>query len=145
MVLAFDTSAQKRAMSFNDYGPERVLLDSLYKSAVNADSTLAVFGDQQDAFVAAWSEFLGEIARYLQNHDLQWGAPARCFVRVYFNPAGQVDVFLYSFREGSVDASKEKRFGELLNGFLATHGFPLKAAVPFAQCGPVIFQDARSK
>ncbi len=144
-VLAFDATAQKRAMSFDDYGPERLLLDSLYQNAMNADSTLAVFGDRQDVFMVAWPEFLGELGHYLKDHDFEWGAPTRCFARVYFSATGQVDVFLYSFRDGTLDAEKEGRFGELLNGFLAAHVFPLKAVVPFAQCGPVVFQDAPPK
>lgn len=144
-VLAFGVTAQKRAMSFNDYGPERVLLDSLYQNAMNADSTRAVFGDRQEAFMVAWPEFLAELAHYLKDHDFQWGAPTRCFARIYFADTGRVDLFLYSFREGTIDRAKEERFGELLNGFLAAHEFPLKAAVPFAQCGPVVFQDAPLK
>ena len=50
-VLALNGNAQNRAMSFSDYGPERVLLDSLYQNAMNVDSTLAVFGGRQEAFM----------------------------------------------------------------------------------------------
>lgn len=92
-VLAFGVTAQKRAMSFNDYGPERVLLDSLYQNAMNADSTRAVFGDRQEAFMVAWPEFLAELAHYLKDHDFQWGAPTRCFARIYFADTGRVDLF----------------------------------------------------
>jgi hypothetical protein len=144
-AFALGAQAQKKAMSFDDYGPERSLLDSLYQNAMNADSTLAVFGDRQPAFMEAWQEFLGKIGSYLHEHGFEWGGPTRCFVRIYFDASGQVDVFLYSFREGAIDPVKRDRFGTLLNELLATHGFPLTAAVPFSQCGPVTFQDVAPK
>lgn len=117
-------------------------LDSTYRSAVHADSTQAVFQDQQ-AFIDAYTRMLQDFGDHLQRNGFEWPGPVRGFNRIYFAADGSVDHFLYSIRPGQISAEQEARFAELLSGFVRDYKLPMKAEVPFAQCSPVTFMPKK--
>jgi len=117
-------------------------LDSLYMSGVHSDSTLAVFHNNQNEFIAAYQKMLQELGKFLAVYNYSWDKPTKAFNRVYFDKDGNVDYFLYSFRSGQLTVEQETRFGDLLNQFIQTYKFPLTADRGFAQCSPVTFMPS---
>ncbi len=130
----------QKAFPFKDaqlHGVEISELDSLYKSAIHSDSTLAVFQDQE-AVMKAYTQLLQDFGTFLYKHDFIWDHNVNSFNRIYFAPNGRIDYFIYTFRMELSD-DQAKRFDELLNQFIAKYRFPLKAKVKFAQCSPVTY------
>ncbi len=117
-------------------------LDSLYKSAVHIDSTLAVFkpGREQDSFVAAYTNFLRELGRYLRDNNFTWEQPTKCWNRIYFKGDGRVDYYLFEFKTPISD-DKLAKFKQLFRSFAATHKIGMTAGERFAQCSPVTYMD----
>lgn len=113
-------------------------LDTLYRSAVDADPTRSAFGDRQDEFVTNYNSFYRDLNSYLAAHDFVWDDTTRCFNKLYFHPDGRMDKYLYGFR-GQVPGEKQKRFEELTRDFLKGYRFPMTAPEPFRQCGPSTF------
>jgi len=134
-ALTFEQSARK--------GVPFQHLDSLYKSAVHADTARAVFktSTEQAALQKAYAQFLKKLGAYLQANNFKWEKPVRCFNRIYMAPNGTVEHFLFQFAPGQISAKKEKQFGNLLNEFVKTNIFGLTANEKFAQCSPVKYSD----
>ena len=115
-------------------------LDSSYRSALHVDSTKAVFGDRKQEFWDAWQDFLGRLGAHLKSNGFRWAQDTQLTTRIYFNPDGTVNTFLYSFPRDHTDLEQQKRFGELLNTFVGGNGIQVVATEGFAQCGPVKFK-----
>ena len=147
LTIAFAASAQKRAMTFAEFRNLHggTSLDSSYRTALNVDSTKAVFSGRKEELHDAWQGFLEGLGEYLKENDFKWEQDARCTVKVYFNMEGGVDHFLYSFREGGADEGQLAMFDRLLNRFVETLEFPLKANEGFSQCGSILFRAAQEK
>jgi len=138
--------AQNKAMTFRDAaesGTPYQHLDSIYKSALHSDEKLAVFktAQEQKHFEKAYVKFLETFAIYLNANNFKWGKETRCFNRMYINNDGTVDYFLYNFAKDQISPEKEKEFDRLLEQFLKTNKFPMKADQKFAQCSPVRYSD----
>jgi hypothetical protein len=136
---------RQQALSFSEAKEKNIrvsLLDSTYASGIHSDTSLAVFKNNQDEFISAYQQLLKDLGKYLEANDFAWEKPTKGFNRIYFNEKGKIDYFLYSFRPDQLTPEKEKRFGELLNKFIADYQFPLKAKVKFAQCSPVTYMPA---
>jgi hypothetical protein len=135
IALTYEQSASK--------GVSYLKLDSLYKSAVNADAALAVFktSSEQAALQAAYTQFFKMLGAYLQANNFKWEKPVRCFNRIYMAPNGAVEHFLFNFAPGQVSPEKEKQFASLLNEFVKTNTFGLTADEKFAQCSPIKYSD----
>ncbi|MBA9078838.1 MULTISPECIES: hypothetical protein [Rufibacter] len=117
-------------------------LDARYKSAVHADSSLAVFrGNDQARLVQAYQQLLQELGRHLAQNNFTWGKPTRCFNRFYFSPDGSVDYYLFHLNPQEVDAQKQAEFQRLMHQFIQTHRLSVQAPVRFSQCSPVVYQD----
>jgi hypothetical protein len=117
-------------------------LDSLYPNALNADTSIyAVFRGQEQEFIRAYQEFLTKLSYFLKANDFEWGAPTRCFNKIYFNGKGEVDYFLFNFKPGTMSAAKQSEFAKLLEEFKKTHQFTLVPDEPFSQCSPVVYED----
>jgi hypothetical protein len=74
--------------------------------------------------------------------------PTKCFNRIYFNPEGKIDYFLFNFLFTGGEKPtllREARFQELLNGYIQEYQFPLKPGIKFAQCSPVTYMPAKGK
>jgi hypothetical protein len=116
-------------------------LDSLYPSGLHTDSSQSVFHKQQDEFIAAYQSMLQDLGKYLKANGFSWEKPTAGFNRIYFNGEGTIDYFLYNFRKGEITEEKEKQFDVLLNKYIKTYKFPLKAKSGFAQCSPVKYMN----
>ncbi len=148
MTMAFAlpmlANAQRKAMTIQEYRAlHGTSIDSTYRSAIDADSTKAVFGSRTDEVIAAWQVYWNELGGFLRDSGFVWELDTRCLARVYFNAEGGVDHFLYSFRAGTLDEVRQQEFDRLLNEFVAGHSIALKAAEPFSQCGPAVFSASK--
>ena len=142
----FNLYGQNKALTFQkaeEQGLSYIHLDSVYKSAVHSDTTLAVFKtpEEQENLQKAYVHFIKELATFLNENNFKWGNQTRCFNRIYFNSDGTVDHFLYNFQKDALTAQKEKEFDRLLNIFIRDHKFPLTANEKFAQCSPIKYSD----
>ena len=125
-------------------------LDSLYKSAVHSDTLLAVFKTEleQGKLQQAYIKMLQDFGKFLAENNFKWEKPTKCFQRIYFNPNGTVDYFLYNFLnknvkpEDQLPQEKQVEFDRLLNKFIQTYQFSVKANVKFAQCSPTTYKPA---
>ncbi len=149
-LLTFSSTAQHLALTFQEADKRGISvehLDSLYKSALHSDSSLAVFkseADQQKMY-ESYVKMLKDFGNFLAENNFKWDRPTKCFNRIYFNSDGTIDYLLYNFLEKNVTPeemlSKEKlaEFDRLVNLFIKDYKFSLTAAVKFAQCSPVTY------
>jgi hypothetical protein len=119
-------------------------LDSIYKSAVHSDTSLAVFKSEaeQEALQQAYSKLLQDFGEFLSKNNFNWEKPTRCFNKIYFNSAGTIDYFLFNFLGKTKDKPSEnieKNFKTLLNAFISDYTFSLTAKTKFAQCSPTTY------
>ena len=131
----------QRAFQHNDapkYGIRTTQLDSIYKSAIHADSTLAVFKSVEDVSTA-YSSLLQAFGNFLSKNNFVWDQKTTGFNRIYFDADGSIDYFVYSFRGTQLSEEQLTRFNELLNLFIQDYHFPLTAKEKFAQCSPVTY------
>ena len=139
-ILSIQLNAQK-AFQHSDapkYGIRTTQLDSLYKSAVHSDSTLAVFKNVE-AVSNAYNSLLQSLGNFLSKNNFFWEQKTTGFNRIYFNTDGSIDYFVYNFRGNTLNEEQLVRFNELLNIFIQDYRFPLTANVKFAQCSPVTY------
>lgn len=144
LTMSIISNAQE-AMSIGDAytsGINLAELDSLYKSAINADKSKAVFSEQQNEYVQAYYAMLHELSIYLNQNEFKWGGQIRCFNKIYFAADGSIDYFLYDFKEGELTSEQEGQFHQLLSQFIKTYKFELSADMKFAQCSPVNYRDS---
>ncbi len=139
---------QQRAMTFQeaeDLGIQISYLDSIYKSAVNVDTSRAVFQSmhEQQMVGRAYFNLLQSLGQYLNTNNFYWEKPTRCFNRIYFNADGTIDYFLYNFTGKSLEEvpsdSLQIAFKQLLNEFIKSYQFEMKATTKFSQCAPAIY------
>lgn len=123
-------------------------LDSIYKSAVHADTALAVFKTEkeQDEMGKAYVRLLKDFGKFLSKNKFEWDRVSKCFNRIYFNTDGSIDYFLYDFLyknvkpEDQLSQDKQMEFNRLLNLFIQDYKISLTAETKFAQCSPVTYQ-----
>ncbi len=136
--------AQKIATTFQKATKNKGIrieqLDSTYQSALNDDSTKAVFVGQEKEFYEGYVSMLQALGKHLTANNFKWDKATRCFNRIYFNKDGEIDYFLFNFYPGQIEPDKEKEFEKLVNTFVQTYTFPLPADKKFAQCSPVTYQ-----
>ena len=145
LLITNELYGQKIATSFQDAVDNKGIsiekLDENYKSALHSDSTKAAFKGQEKQFTEGYISLLTDLSTFLKKNNFSWGKQTRCFNKIYINKNGQVDYFLFNFKEGEIDKEKEGEFKRLLNIFIQTYEFPLKNTVDFAQCSPVKYSD----
>lgn len=135
----------QKAMTFGEAkqnGIRTSYLDSIYQSGIHSDTSLAVFKNNREEYIAAYQKMLQDLGNFLKENDFLWEQATKGFNRVYFDKTGKIDYFLYSFRPDQLTPEKEKRFGELLSKFILDYRFPLTADLNFAQCSPVTYMPA---
>jgi hypothetical protein len=128
-------------------GIRQTWLDSTYTSAVHSDTALAVFKTEkaQEEFIGAYQLFIQNFGKYLAANGFVFKQEQRCFNRVYFAADGSVAYFIYSFSNKNIEPQNQltpeqiSEFERLLIAFLKTEKLTLTAAVPFAQCSPVVY------
>ena len=144
-IMLFSTTFAQKAMTFEqakEQGIRITYLDSTYKSGIHADTALAVFKKNPEAYTKTYERMLQEFGEYLKANNYEWLKPTKGFNRIYFNRTGKIDYFLYSFKPNQISVENEIKFGELLGQFIMTYQFPLRASVDFAQCSPVTYTPA---
>jgi hypothetical protein len=140
-------NAQHLGLNFQDAEKQGISiqhLDSIYKSAVHSDTTLAVFKTelQQDSLQKAYIQMLQGLGDFLGKNDFKWEKPTKCFNRIYFKEDGTIDYFVFKFLgkpEDKPSDSKQLEFQRLLNIFISDYKFPLTANEKFAQCSPTTY------
>lgn len=146
-VVNFNSYGQK-AMTFTEAqenGVDIYSLDSIYKSGIHSDTTLAVFVTNQDEYIAAYQKLLQDLGKFLKTNNFLWQSPTKGFNRIYFDKSGNIDFFLYNFRPDQLSVDQESIFKKLLNKFIANHRFSLTANTGFAQCSPVTYMPPIDK
>lgn len=152
LLLAFITCAtvtsfgQGRAMTFQEAENQGVPfqhLDSLYKSAVHEVEHLAVFktAAEQKNLQLAYVRLLQDLGSFLRENGFKWEKQIRGANRIYFNPDGRIDYFLFHFPEGQLAPDKEMEFQRLLSLFIQGYKFEVSAGEKFAQCSAVRYSD----
>ncbi|MDH5366792.1 MAG: hypothetical protein OEW67_07385 [Cyclobacteriaceae bacterium] len=116
-------------------------LDSIYESGIHDDKSKMVFVGRETEYVEAYKLMLMDLATYLSIHDFKWEKTTKCFNKIYFRSNGSIDYFLFNFKSGDIDATKEQEFIRLLNQFIATYKFSLSSDKKFSQCSPVTYMD----
>lgn len=138
---------QHIALSFQDtekHGISIQHLDSIYKNAVNSDTSFAIFKTEteQEKLQQSYTKLLKDLGSFLSKNDFKWEKKTPCFNKVYFSNDGSVDYFLYIFRGSEEDKPSEirqKEFQRLLNLFIKDYKFSLTANSKFTQCGGAVY------
>jgi hypothetical protein len=141
---------QGKAISFEEaqrQGIKYQQLDSLYISAIHTDSSKALFKTigEIEHFEKGYIQFIHDLGSFLHDNNFKWEKPTRCFNRIYIDTDGTVDYILYSFTKDQITSEKEKEFDKLINKFIQSHKFPIKANVKFSQSSPVRYIDREKK
>ncbi len=117
-------------------------LDSIYASGIDTDEKLSVFKTNQDKYFEAYQNLLQDFGKFLKKNNFLWSKTTKGFNRIYFDKSGKIEYFLYNFKPDQLTKEQEKTFGDLLQSFIKTYTFPLKASRKFAQCSPVTYMPA---
>lgn len=121
-----------------NFGIRTTQLDSIYKSAVHSDSSLAVF-QNIESVSEAYGSLLQSFGDFLYKNNFVWQEKTTGFNRIYFDNDGSIDYFVYTLRGAQLTEEQVIRFNELLNQFIQDYRFPLTADGKFAQCSPVTY------
>lgn len=147
LCLTHHSLGQQLGIPFRDAEQHGIIvknLESIYKSAVHVDTSLAVFktDDERDTLLQEYKRLLLDFGKFLGKNNFEWDKPTRCFNRIYFNYDGTIDYFLFNFlgtTEAKPTEEKQKEFQRLLNLFIKDYKFPVTAEIKFAQCGRMTF------
>lgn len=143
---------QQRGMTFQEAeisGIRISFLDSTFKSAVHVDSTKAVFKTEkeQESMGKAYIKLLQDLGKHLSDNNFHWDKPTRCFNRIYFNPDGTIEYFLFNFIGKSIEErpsdEQQEMFKKLLNDFIKHYKIDMKADTKFAQCSPTTYMPKK--
>lgn len=151
LLISFYCQSQQKVISFDDavkFGIDIKKFDEVYKSAVDNDTTKAVFKtvEDQEKLQNAYAKLLQDFSSFLAKNNFKWEKKTRCFQRIYFSPDGTIDYFIYNFNLKSVSQNdipsleKQEEFRKLLSQFIKDYTFPIKANTQFAQCSPTSYQ-----
>jgi hypothetical protein len=130
-------SAEKHGISMQH-------LDSIYKNAVNSDTSHAIFktDTEQEKLQQSYSKLLKDLGNYLSKNNFKWEKKTQSFNKVYFNNDGTIDYFLFIFRgnaESNPSEAQQREFQRLLNLFIKEYIFALTANTKFTQCGGAVY------
>lgn len=150
MIISSQSFGQGTGMTFQEAEKKGISIDhleSIYKSAVHSDTSLAVFKtpEQQDALYEAYVKLLQDFGNFLAKNNFKWEKPTKCFNRIYFSPNGKIDYFLFNFmgKANELPADKQATFNKLLNQFVKYYQFAATAKVKFAQCSPTTYMPQK--
>lgn len=140
-VMSFE-AAKTADISFTE-------LDGQYKSAYargKRNKGESAFPEMRDSLMQAYEQMLTELSLYLGEKRFEWGGSKRAFLRLYFNPEGELDYFFYQFRE-PLNGEKSEDLEKLVEKFSKKYVFPMQAEppTPFFIFGPAIMKDVAAK
>jgi len=118
-------------------------VDSIYKSAIDSrEGYPAVFKKEKDIekHTEAYYSYIRGLMEFLEKNNFKWEENTRSFNRIYIQPDGTIDYFLYNFK--NMPANKEKEFRRLLSIYIKEHKFGNTAPEKFAQCSPVTYSKS---
>jgi hypothetical protein len=147
LTTCLHTFGQRIGMTFQEAEKNGISiqkLDSLYTSAVHSDTSKAVFKTEkeQEELYQAYVKLLQDFGQFLNDNNFHWEKPTKCFNRIYFDPNGSIDYFLFNFLGKTEEKPTENiqiEFARLLNAFISDYYFSLTAPEPFAQCSPTTY------
>lgn len=116
-------------------------LDKQYKSAVGTGDVVFK-GDDEKRLVTAYTTMLYDLNKYLNQNNFRWNSQVRIFNRVYFEPDGSISYYLVNLKPTGLDEEKQKAFLTLLSNFIQHYKIKITANARFAQCSPVVYEDA---
>lgn len=152
VVLFYLTiNAQQKVFSTDEARKKGISIEELdlkYKSAVDSDSTKAIFKtiEERTKLQESYVKLLNDFNLFLGKNDFKWKTKTRCFQRIYFAPNGTIDYFIYNFNVKNAQPDtipseeQQHEFNRLLSLFVKEYTFGLKANQPFAQCSPTSYQ-----
>ncbi|MDR2834634.1 MAG: hypothetical protein LBV69_00330 [Bacteroidales bacterium] len=151
LSTCFQTFAQHLGLTFQDAEKQGILtskLDSIYQSAVNSDTSKAVFKTEkeQQAMGEAYIKLLQDFGKFLTDNNFVWSKKTRCFNRIYFNNDGTIDYFLFNFLGETEDKPSEENqneFKRILNLFIKDYQILPKANTKFVQCSPTNYMPQK--
>ena len=151
LMFCFNSFGQHLGMTFQTAEKQGITiqhLDSIYKSALHADTSQAVFktDSEQVNLQKAYIKLLQDFGKFLSYNNFKWDKPTKCFNRIYFNADGTIDYFLYNFlgkQEDKLSEERQKEFNELLNQFIKEYRFTMTAKVKFSQCSPTTYMSKK--
>ena len=115
-------------------------VDSVYTSAFDGRADhKAVFKKQEDIdkHVDAYHDYLKGLGKFLSDNNFKWEKDTKGWNRIYMQPDGTIDYFIYSLKD--IPAEKEKEFRRLLALYIKGHKFGNTAPEKFAQCSSVTY------
>lgn len=107
-----------------------------YKGALGDDGVFKTEEERQK-LIETYQNFLISFGQYLYDNNFKWDETTKGWNRIYMNPDGTIDYFLYSLR--NIPAEKEAEFQRLLSLYIKDHKFGITAPEKFAQCSPVTY------
>jgi hypothetical protein len=116
-------------------------LDKKYKSAIGAGDVVFK-GDDEQRLITAYTTMLHDLNKYLNENNFRWDSKVRIFNRIYFEPDGSISYYLVNLKSTGLDEEKQKAFVNLLSNFIQHYKIKITANTRFAQCSPVIYEDA---
>lgn len=147
ILISINVFSQSKVYSLKDEGSNNKMkdLESLYRNGIGQDSIDAIFYTEEDMgdYSKKWSEFLGDISKYLKENDLILND--RIFFRIFFTNDGSIDYLFYNVQNKESDLLLEenkKRFESLLSQFAEVGKFNITTKDKFKQCGSGNFQTA---
>jgi hypothetical protein len=118
-------------------------LDSIYKNGLPvSDPNHQVFSQSYFNNVVEKEriDLLQKMENYFKKNGFKWGNPVKCWNRIYFNPTGSIDYFVYHFMDKIPD-NKENEFKRLLNSFIRNNKVSVNAPWKYSLCGTVSWTD----
>ena len=116
-------------------------LDKQYKSAIGAGDVVFK-GDDEKRLIIAYTTMLHDLNKYLNQNNFRWNSQVRIFNRIYFEPDGSISYYLVNLKPTGLDDEKQKAFVTLLSNFIQHYKIKITANARFAQCSPVVYEDA---
>jgi len=113
-----------------------IKVEKEYKEALGDNGIFKTEADQQK-HIETYYNFLKSFGEYLFKNNFKWEEVTKGWNRIYMNPDGTIDFFLYSFK--NLPAEKEEEFRRLLYEYVKDHKFGNSAQEKFAQCSPVTY------
>lgn len=107
-----------------------------YKGALGDDGIFKTEQEQQK-HIDAYRNYLLEFGKFLGKNNFKWEETTKGWNRIYMQPDGTIDYFIYSLKD--IPAEKEKEFRRLLTLYVKEHKFGNIAPIKFAQCSSVMY------
>jgi len=109
-------------------------LDSIYTNLLGTEKNEA----EGDSLYQSWLGFNEELAQMVRDNHFDWGTTDSSVVlwnRVYCQPDGTIDYYLYFIRDSLVNELSKQRYGEFIQQNISAIKYPVIRNFKYAQCG----------